>query len=184
MYNGIVGCIWGGASVSYGIWGSLVILVLVGVYAYTHYHGRDPNQRGILCDHSEDRGFYEDLGPESLPAYQDALNEIFYWLDVQHFEGSTIPRSLRVPLNELMGVISTDPRLNLKYLRVMLAQYLQTDSGVRRQGNLAANWAETVVAIDRTGGHGGAPKIPSAWKVYFKNSLQEELQPQAANAKN
>ena len=29
-----------------------------------------------------------------------------------------------------------------------------------------------------------APRIPSAWKVYFKNSLQEELQPQAATAKN
>ena len=149
-----------------------------------HYRGQDAAQRGISCDHSEDAGFYEDLDPESLPAYQDALNEIFYWLDVQHFEGSTIPHSLRVPLNELMGVIATDPRLNPKYLRVMLAQYLQTDPGVRRQGDLAANWAETVVAFDRTGVHGGAPKIPSAWKVYFRNSLQEDLQPQTANAKN
>ena len=66
----------------------------------------------------------------------------------------------------------------------MLAQYLQTDPGVRRQGELAANWAETVVGLDRTGARGSAPRIPSAWKVYFKNSLQDDLQPQAANAKS
>ena len=83
-----------------------------------------------------------------------------------------------------MRVSMADPRLNPKYLRVMLAQYLQTDPGVRRQGDLAANWAETVVGLDRTGARGSAPRVPSAWKVYFKNSLQEELPPQAANAKN
>ena len=168
----------------YGFWGSLAIVVLLSVYAFTHYRGQDAAQRGISCDHSEDIGFYEDLDLESLPLYQDALNELFYCLDVQHFEGSTIPRSQRAHVEDVLRVSMADPRLNPKYVRVMLAQYLQTDSGVRRQGDLAANWAETVVAIDRNGGHGGAPRIPSAWKVYFKNSLQEELQPQAANAKN
>ena len=169
---------------SYGIWGSLAIVVLLGIYALMHYRGQDAAQRGISCDHSEDAGFYEDLDPESLPLYQDALNEIFYWLDVQHFTASTIPRAQRGPIEELLRVSAGNPRLNPKYLRVMLAQFLQTDSGVRRQGDLAANWAETVVGLDRTGARNGAMRIPSAWKVYFKNSLQEELQPQTANAKN
>ena len=168
----------------YGFWGSLAIVVLLGVYAFTHYRGQDAAQRGISCDHSEDTGFYEDLDLESLPLYQDALNELFYCLDVQHFEGSTIPRSQRAHVEDVLRVSMADPRLNPKYVRVMLAQYLQTDPGVRRQGDLAANWAETVVGLDRTGARGSAPRVPSAWKVYFKNSLQEELQPQAANAKN
>ena len=168
----------------YGFWGSLAIVVLLGVYAFMHYRGQDAAHRGISCDHSEDAGFYEDIDPQFLPLYQDALNEIFYWLDVQHFMGSTIPRAQRGPLDDLLRTAAANPRLNPKYLRVMLAQYLQTDPGVRRQGELAANWAETVVGLDRTGARGSAPRIPSAWKVYFKNSLQEELQPQAATAKN
>ena len=168
----------------YGFWGSLAIVILLGVYAFTHYRGQDAAQRGISCDRSEDTGFYEDLDPESLPLYQDALNELFYCLDVQHFEGSTIPRAQRGQLEELLRTAAANPRLNPKYLRVMLAQYLQTDPGVRRQGDLAANWAETVIGLDRNGARRSAPRIPSAWKVYFKNSLQEELQPQAANAKN
>lgn len=174
----------GWVSVSYGLWGSLAILVIAGIYAYIHSRDRASDQRGISCDRSEDTGFYEDLDPESLPLYQDALNEIFYWLDVQHFTGSTIPRSQRGPLDDLLRTAAANPRLNPKYLRVMLAQYLQTDPGVRRQGELAANWAETVVGLDRTGARGSAPRIPSAWKVYFKNSLQDDLQPQAANAKS
>lgn len=169
---------------SYGLWGSLAILVIAGIYAYIHSRDRASDQRGISCDRSEDTGFYEDLNPESLPLYQDALNELFYCLDVQHFEGSTIPRSQRAHVEELLRVSMADPRLNSKYLRVMLAQYLQTDPGVRRQGDLAANWAETVVSLDRTGARGSAPRVPSAWKVYFKNSLQDDLQPQAANAKS
>ena len=168
----------------YGFWGSLAIVILLGVYAFTHYRGQDADQRGISCDRSEDTGFYEDLDPESLPLYQDALNELFYWLDVQHFTGATIPRAQRGQLEEMLRTAAANPLLNPKYLRVMLAQYLQTDPGVRRQGELAANWAETVVGLDRTGARGSAPRVPSAWKVYFKNSLQEELQPQAANAKN
>lgn len=169
---------------SYGLWGSLAILILLGVYAFTHYRGQAAAHQGISCDRSEDTGFYEDLDPESLSVYQDALNEIFYWLDVQHFEGSTIPRAQRGPLDELLRTAAVNPRLNPKYLRVMLAQYLQTDPGVRRQGDLAANWAETVAGLDRNGARRSAPRIPSAWKVYFKHSLQEDLQPRATNAKN
>ena len=169
---------------SYGLWGSLAILVLAGIYAYIHSRDRASAQRGISCDRSEDTGFYEDLDPQFLPLYQDALNELFYCLDVQHFEGSTIPRSQRAHVEDVLRVSMADPRLNPQYVRVMLAQYLQTDPGVRQQGDLAANWAETVVGLDRTGARGSAPRVPSAWKVYFKNSLQEELPPQAANAKN
>lgn len=174
----------GWVSVSYGLWGSLAILVIAGIYAYIHSRDRASDQRGISCDHSEDAGFYEDIDPQFLPLYQDALNEIFYWLDVQHFTGSTIPRAQRGQLEELLRTAAANPHLNPKYVWVMLAQYLQSDSGVRQQRDLAANWAETVVGLDRTGARGSAPRIPSAWKVYFKNSLQEELQSRTMNIKS
>lgn len=127
-----------------------------------------------MCDRTEDTGFYEELDPDTLPAYQEVLDQIFSRLDAARFNGTLVPLSQRETVDRLIAEAAARQQLNSKYLRVMLYQFLQADSTMRRQEEVFARWAERVVELDRTGVRHGTREIPSAWKVYFNAASQKE----------
>lgn len=147
----------------------LLCFVLAGYYYYRNNRRKAHEVHGILCERTEDTGFYEDLDPGSLSAYQAALNTLFSVIGAPRFDGSLIPRAARSEVEMLLT--SAPAPVNARYLRVMLCQYLRADHEVRRQEDLMAHWAERVYELDRQGPRGGPRGIPSAWKVYFAQSL-------------
>lgn len=150
------------------------MVVLVSYYSFRSPGKKSPNQHGVVCDRTEDTGFYEELDPATLPAYQAVLNQIFSRLDAARFNGTLVPLSRRETVDRLIAEAAARQQLNPKYLRVMLYQFLQADSTMRRQEEVFARWAERVVELDRTGVRHGPRGIPSAWKVYFNTSMQME----------
>lgn len=157
-----------------GILGVLLVVVVVGYYSFRSSRDKSPNSSAIVCDHTEDTGFYEELDPEKLPAYQAVLNQIFSRLDASRFNGTLVPLSQRETVDRLIAEAAAHQQLNPRYLRVMLYQFLQADSMMRRNEEVFARWAERVVELDRTGVRHGPRGIPSAWKVYFNTSMQME----------
>lgn len=148
------------------------MVVLVSYYSFRSSGKKSPNQHGVVCDRTEDTGFYEELDPGKLSAYQAVLNQIFSQMDVSHFNGTLVPLPQRQMVERLIVEATGRQQLNPKYLRVMLFQLLQADSTMRRQEEVIAHWAERVVEMDRTGVRHGLRGIPSAWKVYFNSALQ------------
>ncbi len=154
--------------------GILAGIILVGYCLFKKFGPKDPGHCGIVCERTEDQGFYEDLDPDCLSSYQTALDRIFYLLDAPRFVGAVISRSQREAVEMLLVEAAAIPQVNPKYLRVMLFQFLQADFKTRREEDVFAHWAQRVYELDRKGTRHGPRGIPPAWKVYFNSSLHAE----------
>lgn len=150
----------------------LLVIILVSYFVYRNNRGQAFETNKIICDPTEDKGFYEYLDPDSLTMYQAALDSIFSLLNAAQFEGNSLRHPLRGEVERLLMEATGNPRIREKYLRVMLCQFLRADRTTRRKVEVFSHWAEQVVELDRQGTHHGSHEIPSAWKVYFNGVME------------
>lgn len=125
----------------------------------------------IPCDRTEDKFFYQALAASELPEYQKALDEVFGLIHADRFSGSRIPVPQQEAVAGWLDRHSGGDAEKRKCLRVMLEQFLHSDPAQRQTEQARRSWAAQVYQRDCTGASQMVSGIPSAWKVYFYDSL-------------
>jgi len=151
----------------------VVLMALLGLMAFRKTRSKELDCGGIPCDRTETKAFFVNLDPEDLSLYQESLDELFALLDASRFSGTRIPDTLNAAVELVITEMAVSMKGNSKYLRVMLNQFLHADVKFRRQRDVWSHWAERVYELDCKGCSQGPTGIPSAWKVYFLDSMTE-----------
>ena len=105
--------------------------------------------------------------------YQQALDEVFGLIHADRFSGSRIPVPQQAAVADWLERQSGGDAEKRKYLRVMLEQFLHSDPALRQPEPARRSWAAQAYQRDCTGASPTISGIPSAWKVYFYNSINE-----------
>ena len=153
---------------------AVVVIGLLGVYVLVRKNRLSSQESAkIPCDRTEDKFFYQALAESELPVYQQALDEVFGLIHADRFSGSRIPVPQQAAVADWLERQSGGDAEKRKYLRVMLEQFLHSDPALRQPEQARRSWAAQVYQRDCTGASPTISGIPSAWKVYFYNSINE-----------